>query len=385
MTDRTVGAAVPTAETDMGERQDTMTAVDPMAAVDPLPAIDPLTATLTGRRRGHRRRRAGLVAAAAALVLTMWISIAVGSYPIPLPDVLAVLAARLSGDVAPVGVHDAVVWDLRLVRVLLAACVGAALAASGATFQSAFRNPLVEPYILGVSAGAACGAGVAMMIDVPLGVPLLAFCGAVAAVLATYGLSSVRGQRSTVSLILAGIVVGAFFSAAFSFLQYVGTDEQLRRLVFWLLGGFYRATWTDVAWVAPVTLVGVAALCLSGWRLNLLTLGDEECRSLGVDPSRTRRLVITAATVLTAASVCVVGIVAWVGLLVPHCARLIVGPDNRYVVPLSALLGAVFVMICDDVARTAHTGELPIGIITSLLGAPFLAYLLRSRAMGASW
>lgn len=329
----------------------------------------------------ERRRRQLLGGTAALVVVTGLISITVGAYLIPVTDVLAVLAAKAGLRPAD-SLHTAVVWDMRLTRVLLAGAVGAALATSGAAYQGIFRNPLVEPFILGVSAGAAFGAGLAVMVDLPLSMQVLAFVFGMVAVGSTYTLSRVRGERPTVTLVLSGVVVGSFFSAVFSLFQYVGTDEQLRRLVFWIMGGFYRATWSDVVVVVPACVVGIGLLWRRGWRLNVLSLGDDEARSLGVAPEPLRREIIVVATALTALAVSVSGIIAWVGLLVPHAARLLVGPDHRYVVPLSATLGAVFLMVCDDLARTISTGEVPIGIITSILGAPYLVYLLRTRAAG---
>jgi len=336
------------------------------------------TPVVGGVIAGEGRRRLVVVMSSLAVIVVAVVSIMVGAYLIPIGDVFAVFGARL-GLMPADNLHAAVVWDIRLSRVLLAGAVGAALATSGAAYQGTFRNPLIEPYILGVSAGAAFGAGLAVMVDLPLSMQVLAFLFGLAAVGLTYSLARVRGERPTLTLLLAGIVIGSFFSAIFALFQYVGTDEQLRRLVFWILGGFYRATWGEVAIVVPVTVAGVIWLWRLGWPLNLLSLGDDEARSLGVDPKPLRRVVIVVSTALTALAVSVSGIIAWVGLLVPHAARLIVGPDQRYVIPLSATLGAAFVMICDDLARTISTGEVPIGVITSILGAPYLIYLLRTR------
>ncbi|MGN9811367.1 FecCD family ABC transporter permease [Micromonospora sp. BQ11] len=330
--------------------------------------------------RGDRARVLLLVITAALVAVVAVVSVMVGSYVIPVGDVVHVLAARVGLADEGNSLHDSVVWDLRLPRVLLAGAVGAALACSGAAYQGTFRNPLVEPFILGVSAGAAFGAGISVMVDVPLSLQAMAFLFGMVAVWLTYGLSRVRGERPTVTLILAGVVVGSFFSAIFSLFQYVGTDEQLRRLVFWIMGGFYRATWADVAVVVPASVLGCLVLWRFGWRLNILSLGDDEARSLGVNPEPLRRRVIVLATALTALAVSVSGIIAWVGLLIPHAARLLVGPDHRFVIPLSATLGAVFVMVCDDVARTVHSGEVPISIITATLGGPYLVYLLRTRS-----
>lgn len=347
-------------------------------ALPPAAAPEALRAAARGRRRTH----VTLAVAAAATVALAAISLAVGAYVIPLGDVLATLFARITG-VEPTSVHRAVIWDIRFPRVLLAGGVGAALAVSGAAFQATFRNPLVEPYVLGVSSGAAFGAGLVVIYAVPAPMPVLAFLGGAAAVAITFAVSRTRNVHSTLVLILSGIVVGSFFMGLFAIFQYVGSDAQLRRLVFWIMGGFYTADWSQVGVVLPLTVVGVIALSALGWRMNLLTLGDEECRALGVAPRPLRLTVVVTATALTAVAVSVSGIIAWVGLLVPHAARAIVGADNRAVVPLSAALGAAFLMVCDDLARTLHSGELPIGILTSVLGAPFLILLLRRR--GTHW
>lgn len=328
-----------------------------------------------------QRRRAGLMVAAGGLCLLVicFVSLAIGAYWIPLPDVLAALTAPVTGGGAA-SVHTTVVWDIRMVRVLLSAAVGAALAVSGAAFQATFRNPLVEPYVLGVSSGAAFGAGIAVMVVVPFSTQALAFAGGIAAVSLTFLVSRIRGERSTLVLVLSGIVVGSFFMAMFSLFQYAGSDAQLRRLVFWVMGGFYAAKWEQVALVVPLTVVGVVLLGILGWRLNILTLGDEECRALGVSPKPLRIAIVAIATALTAVAVSVSGIIAWVGLLIPHAARFVVGSDNRTLIPFSALVGAAFLVACDDLARTLHSGELPIGIITSAVGAPLLIVLLRRRS-----
>ncbi|MFC0645160.1 FecCD family ABC transporter permease [Cellulomonas phragmiteti] len=330
-------------------------------------------------RRRSRRKVAVLVLAGVALVAAGLFSVTTGAYAVPVADVLSVLSARLGLREGGASVHDTVVWDIRLTRILIAIAVGAALATSGAVYQGVFRNPLVEPYVLGVSSGAAFGAGLAVLTAFALSVQVLAFVFGMVAVLATYGLSRVRGQTPTVTIVLAGVVIGSVFMAGFSLFQYLGTEEQLRRLVFWIMGGLHRSTWSDVAVVLPIVLVGCAIVWTYGWKLNVLTLGDEEASSLGIRAERTKRVLIVLATAITAIAVSVSGIIAWVGLMVPHAARLIIGPDHRYLLPLSAMLGAMFVIVCDTIARTITTGEVPIGIITSILGAPYLIYLLRTR------
>lgn len=332
---------------------------------------------LPGRR--SRRKVTVLAVAGAALVVAGLLAITTGAYPIPLGDVLAVIGTRLGLMDAGESVHDTVVWDIRLTRILIAVAVGAALATSGAVYQGVFRNPLVEPYVLGVSSGAAFGAGLAVLTAFAFSMQLLAFIFGMVAVLATYTLSRVRGQTPTVTIVLAGVVIGSMFMAAFSLFQYLGTEEQLRRLVFWIMGGLHRSSWSDVALVLPLTVVGCAVIWAYGWKLNILTLGEEEASALGIRAERTKRVLIVVATAITAVAVSVSGIIAWVGLMIPHAARLIIGPDNRFLLPLSAALGAMFVILCDTIARTITTGEVPIGIITSILGAPYLIYLLRTR------
>ncbi|MDO5286557.1 MAG: iron ABC transporter permease [Actinomycetia bacterium] len=322
-----------------------------------------------------------VVAAAAFALAAAIVSICVGAYWISLDDVLRVVLRRLGLPGGGTSTQETVIWDIRLPRVLLAAAVGAALATSGAAFQGTFRNPLVEPYVLGVSAGAALGAGLAVLFPVPFSIQVSAFVFGGLAVLATTLLA--RGRGSTLALVLSGVIVGSFLTSVFAIFQYLGTDAQLRRLVFWILGGFSSSRWVDLLTVSPLIVAGIAVLWLLAWRLNLLTLGDQECRSLGVDPVRTRRLLIVLATALTALAVSVAGVIAWIGLLVPHAARMLAGADNRAVVPVSAFLGATFLMVCDDLARTLHSGELPIGIVTAALGTPFLVVLLRRR--GTTW
>ncbi len=331
--------------------------------------------------QGYRTRRLSVALSWAMVAVVAILSIGVGSFPLPPAEVLASLVGGPHGSSAD-SAATAVVWQLRLPRILIAMAVGAALATSGAMYQAAYRNPLVDASILGVSAGAAFGAGLAMFFHVPVGMAGGAFVGGWVAVLATYVLSSVGGERPTVTVILSGVIVGAIFTAGVGLLQYVGSNEQLRQLVFWMLGGFYQATWRDVSIVVPVTAILVLVAVLFGWDLNVVSMGDADAHAVGRDPEKLRWRVLLIATALTALAVSVSGIVAWLGLLVPHAARLMVGADNRVVVPMSAALGAGFAVASDDLARTIGTGEIPIGIITSLVGAPYLLFLLRSR--GAS-
>jgi iron complex transport system permease protein len=323
----------------------------------------------------------GLLLPAAALA-----AITVGAYHVSLSDLPRLLLAGPTGDASAAPgrqVAAAVVWNLRIPRVLLAVLVGAALASSGAVFQACFRNPLVEPYILGVSSGAAFGAALGMVIpSFPLSIQLAAFLGALAAVALVHGLARGRADAPIVALVLSGVIVGSVFAAGVSILKYLATDTVLRDLVFWLMGGFSFASWRDAAVTAPVVLAAGVTMAAGGWRLNVLSMGDHEAQTLGIEPRRTRWVLLAAATLATAVSVSVVGVVPWVGLMTPHAVRLILGPDNRLVVPGSALLGGLFLLACDTAARTLTTAEIPVGIVTALLGGPFLAFLVRQRTAG---
>ncbi len=308
----------------------------------------------------------------ALLLAGMLAALTIGSYKVSAADVLRVILVRLgfgAGDANVAGIASAVVWNLRIPRILLAGVVGAALAASGAVFQAAFRNPLVEPYILGVSSGAAFGAALGMVVpQFPLSVQVAAFLGALAAVGIVRLMARSRGDASVVTLVLSGVIVGSVFAAGVSLLKYLANETALRDIVFWLMGGFYFATWTDVTVVGPAVLVAAAVMIAGGWRLNVLSMGDHEAQALGIDPRRVRSVLVVAATLATAVSVSAVGVVPWVGLMTPHAIRMLLGPDNRLVVPGSAIAGALFMLACDTAARSLTASEIPVGIITAIAG-----------------
>ncbi len=332
--------------------------------------------------RSGKRRAWTLAVLLAGLTAAVLAALSSGTYPISLTDLFRVLAG---GEPAAAGPADsrvtaAIIWQLRMPRVLLAMIVGAALAASGAVFQASFRNPLVEPYILGVSSGAAFGAALGVVVPAfPMSVQVAAFAGALAAVGLVHAMSR-RSGAPIVVLVLSGVIVGSMFVAGVSILKYLADDAALRDIVFWLMGGFYFASWRD-AWIAgaAVALSG-GVMAAGGWTLNVLAMGDPEAQSLGIEPRRARRVLLAAATVATAVSVSVAGIVPWVGLMIPHAARMMVGSDNRLVVPVSMVLGALFLLACDTAARSLTASEIPVGIVTALAGGPFLAYLVRERA-----
>jgi iron complex transport system permease protein len=282
------------------------------------------------------------------------------------------------------GLDALILLRVRLPRVLVAMLVGAALSASGAAYQGLFKNPMVSPDILGASAGAACGAAAGILAGLDMvGVQLAAFVCGVAAVTVTAAVSSrmARGGDPVLVMVLVGIVIASVCTAAISFIKTVADpDNKLPAITFWLMGGLSSVTLADARFLLIVMPIGFAPLWLLRWRLNVLSFGEEEAAALGVNPRRLRWAVILGATLLTAASVSVAGLIGWVGLVVPHLARMIVGPNYRVVLPASLAMGGVYLLLVDDVARTAMPTEISLGILTSLIGAPFFLFLLlRSR------
>ena len=280
--------------------------------------------------------------------------------------------------------EQTVVFRIRLPRLIAAMLVGGGLAIAGASFQGLFRNPLVSPDILGVSAGAGFGAAVGILLSGnPTVIQVSAFVFGILAVAVTYGIGRAVGKGSTLVLVLGGIIVGSLFSAFISLTKYIAAPyNTLPAIVFWLMGSLSAVSNTDIVAVAPPILLGALCLYLVRWRINLLAVGEEEARALGVDTKRMTVVLIIASTVITASAVCISGIIGWVGLVVPHIGRMLVGPDFRKLIPVSAILGASFLLVVDDIARTLTAAEIPLGILTSLVGAPFFAYLLTRKKVG---
>ncbi|WP_306058139.1 vitamin B12 ABC transporter permease BtuC [Natronococcus wangiae] len=283
--------------------------------------------------------------------------------------------------------HQTIVADVRLPRILLAATVGFALAAAGTVMQGFFRNPLADPSIIGVSSGAAVGAVAAIAFPalVPIGsVHLPAFVGALATAFLVYAIATEGGRTPVATLLLAGVAVQAFLGAVISFML-VHSGENLREAVVWMMGHLHRSNWGDVGFALPVTLVAVLVLGAYTREMNVLLLGEEDAQHLGVNVERTKLLLLALASVVTAAGVAVAGIIGFVGLVVPHAMRLIVGPDHRILLPTSALAGASFLVVADTIARVGAFGIpiVPVGIVTATVGAPFFLYLLTNREVHA--
>lgn len=324
----------------------------------------------------YARRFAVLGAVFLAVLLG---SLLLGRYALSPGQLLHMLWTKVTGGAAdwPLS-DDKVVFAVRLPRVAAAALVGAALAVSGAAYQGMFRNPMVSPDILGASAGAGFGAAVAILLGAGyFGISAAAFCCGLLAVAAAWLVSRLSRTNQTVALILAGMMISSLFSAGTSFVKLVAdTQQQLPAITYWLMGSLSSVKDTDVLFLSiPVTL-GMVPLLALRWRMNLLTLGEEEAQSMGVNTRRLRGTVIVCATLLTSASVAVSGMIGWVGLVIPHFCRMLFGYDYRRLIPAGALFGAAFLLAVDDIARLVTTGELPLGILTAFVGAPLFLYLI---------
>ncbi len=321
-----------------------------------------------------RRSTLTLLGLALLLVAAFALSLALGRYDLGPAKLLAIFAGQ--GSATDVNV----VFTIRLPRVLAAGLIGAGLAGAGCAFQGIFRNPMVSPDLLGASAGACFGAALGILLSFgSAGVELLAFGMGVAAVAISYTLARVLGQRmrGVLVLVLSGLVVGNLFQAFTSAVKFLADpNSQLPEITFWLMGGLANVTEGDLLFLAAAFVVGCAGLMLLRWRLNVMALGEDEALALGVNTSRTRLAVVGCATLLTSASVAVAGMVGWVGLIIPHLARFLVGSDNRVLLPASMLMGGTFLLLVDDVCRSIYTTEIPLTILTAILGAPLFVYLI---------
>jgi iron complex transport system permease protein len=336
------------------------------------------------------KQRLALPLGVAFLIAAMLTGALVGPVHIGVGDVLRATGAHIFGLRSPLhGASDAIVWELRLPRVVLGVIVGGTLAAAGAAYQGVFRNPLADPYLLGAAAGAGLGATLAVAYA-PSGaperdlLPLAAFAGASVAVLGAYVLGSSTGSVSaSVSLVLAGVTIASFLTAMQTFVQQQNVDT-VQEVYSWLLGRLATAGWREVAIVLPYALLSWVVIILHRRYLDVLAVGDEEAAALGVNVARVRLLVVGAATIGTAAAVAVSGLIAFVGIIVPHTIRLLVGGSYRLLLPLSIVVGGGFLVLADVLARTiVSPGELPIGVVTAFFGAPFFAVVLRtSRKFG---
>jgi iron complex transport system permease protein len=336
---------------------------------------------------GHHRVRAGVwtLGLAALLVLTALTSATVGPVDIGVPTVTRVVLDALPFLTLETGASSAartIVLEIRLPRILLGAVVGFALATAGAVMQGFFRNPMADPSIIGVSSGGAVGAVAVIVAPVALpfglGLSTAALLGALVAAFGVYLIATQNGHTPVPTLLLAGVAVQTFLGAVVSFLLVQSGDHALREAMFWLMGNLYDTTWGDLRLVLPPALLAFAVLYGYARDLNVLLLGEADARSLGVEVERTKRVLLAVASLVTGAAVAVSGVIGFVGLIVPHAMRLLVGPDHRVLLPASALAGATFLVLADTVARSG-AAELPVGIVTAFVGVPFFLYLLRQR------
>ena len=334
--------------------------------------------------------RPGSVIALLALavgVVVLW-SLSTGPIAIPAQRTYGIVWRWVTDGfgVPPAG-EAMVVVMLRLPRIILACLTGAALAVSGTALQATLRNPLVSPYLLGVSSGAAFGASLVLLSPAAgthVFVQLAAFAGAMTAVTLVWLIGKRDASRSQLVIVLAGVVIGSCFSAATMVVQYVSEADRLQAIVFWTMGGFSAARWADVVACGPTVVLGCAVTVLLAWRLNVLSLGTDEARALGVNPNTSGWFVIGVASLMTAATVAVCGPIGWVGLIAPHAARRMVGVNNVLVVPCAGLLGAIALTAMDVLGRVLLPSELPVGILTALVGGPLFVVLL-TRQGRAPW
>lgn len=320
---------------------------------------------------------------------TVILSTGMGYIPISPTEVLRIIGAELTGFPGLLTgmdeLYPVVVMDVRLPRILTAAVVGGGLAVSGCVYQGILLNPLADPYTLGVSAGAAFGAAVALLLNLTAvgthSIPVFAFAGASLTLLLVIYLSASGGGMSSNNLILSGIIVAAILSAGISFFKYIA-DEQVAVIIFWLMGSFGSRTWNDVGLTLLFVILGLVVFLFFARDLNLLALGDRTAASLGVDTRRVMIILLVTASLVTAICVSVSGIIGFVGLLVPHMMRTLTGPDNRRLLPASLLAGAILLLWADTVTRAVLPHEIPIGVLTALIGGPFFCYIFRRKQMG---
>lgn len=339
-----------------------------------------------GRRKAARREWVILGSLLALLAALAVLSIGLGRVAIAPDRVVAILVSK----VAPVvrdwtSADELIVMNVRLPRILAAMLIGAALAAAGAGYQNLFRNPIVSPDILGVSAGAGFGASLAVMLNAgAFGIQASAFIGGLVAVSLCFAIGQAINRHSLIVLVLVGVVIAAFFQAMISVLKIVADPvDVLPVITFWLLGGLNKITPSDLPVAAAMIGASLVVLHALRWQVNVMSVGEEEARTLGVNVGLTRLMLVLTATLMTAAAVSISGIVGWVGLVVPHMARMLVGPSFERMLPVAIVAGALFVLLVDNFARAASAMELPLGIVTSVIGAPlFILLLLRSRV---SW
>lgn len=314
------------------------------------------------------------------LAITLFSGLISGRFDLNLHDVFMVLLGKNENTL-----HVNILLNIRLPRLIADFAIGASLAVAGTAFQSLFRNPLVGPNILGVAAGAGFGAALAIILfDSIFWVQLIAFLFGLIAVGIAYFIASRSNRQSILVLVLSGIIVGAIFSALISLIKYTAdTEEQLPTIVYWLMGSLNGVSWSDLGYLLPLSFIGIFSLYLIRWKINILSAGEEQAQFLGEKVSLIRFFIIACATIITSASVATCGIVGWIGLLIPHISRMIVGANHLVLIPASIFIGGIYMIIVDTIARSVTSTEIPLSILTALIGAPLIGILLISK--GKRW
>ena len=312
-------------------------------------------------------------------IILFFISFLLGRYPVSPVDVISTILCPVFPQLEVSPTITTIVFEIRLPRIIAAILVGASLAMAGAAFQSIFKNPLVSSDLLGVSNGAGFGAALAIILSGSnVIIQLFAFIFGLISVSITYLISRAYKAGGILILVLSGVAISAFFNALISAIKFVADpDDKLPEIVYWLMGSLASVTMDKLIMILIPIIIGFAILLALRWHMNLLAMGDEEAQSLGLNPSRVRLLIIAGCTLLTSAAVSVSGVIGWIGLVIPHMARMIVGPDNRILIPASLSLGASFLLLIDNISRVVISIEIPIGILTAIIGVPIFLYLLK--------
>jgi iron complex transport system permease protein len=352
-------------------------------------ATGSLTPDLMKNIHPHWRGRVyAIIGLSIAVIVVVAVATTIGSVEIPIFTTLRILLSRLPFiDFSPdwTSSTETILLNIRLPRIILAGLIGAALSVAGATYQGLFRNPLADPYLIGAAQGAALGAVIGFLLPVEFSamgfglIPILAFTGAVLSVAVVYILARVGKTVPVTTLILAGVALGALWGSIYSYLIIISGDK-IHGIIFWVMGSFSLSRWSEVGVVLPYVAIGIIVILLYSRSLNIMQLDEEQAKQLGINVERTKLILLAAATLITAAAVSFVGTIGFVGIIIPHAVRLIWGPDHRFLLPLSVLSGAIFLILADLIARTVMAPtEIPIGIITAICGVPFFLYLLRRR------
>ena len=348
---------------------------------------------LSGRTMSNGQYRLLLTGMSVALAVMVIFAMCIGRYPVKVVDVVKVLWARLTvllGASEPAKTWDpmseGVILTLRLPRIIASVLVGGALSLSGAAYQGVFKNPLVSPDLLGVSNGACVGAAIAILLHLnDFGIQALAFIMGIGTVMLTMSIPRMMRNDSVTMLVLSGVIVGGIMNSVMGIIKYVADPEtELADITYWIMGTLKKATGSDVLMVALPIIVTMVLLLAMRWQINLLSLGDNEAKTLGVRIGLVRGIIILCSTLLTACAVCICGTIGWVGLVIPHLARMIVGPDNLKSLPMTLVLGSMFMLVVDTVARAATSLEIPLSILTGIIGAPFYLYILVKQRMKMS-